>query len=208
MKPCNWCGSTTSTFVQNKSYCTDCSRKCFRECVSCHKPYPHEKYFLANETRCNSCEAKNEKRRLQRKMKIMAEENNARHFNPEYEGNLMKRNLDGNESDKSLTDEETVKLDSDGEEPDSGLELSNDDEEKYQCGVTLEKSVFDRIKAENLKRKKGDLPASEETDSKKKRKYKKRTKAVDKSEAQENLLRAIMNYQSKFPKKSTITICM
>lgn len=206
MKSCNWCGSKTNPFVKDKPYCTDCGEQCARECVTCHKPYPNEKRFSCfslNDTRCNSCERRNVKRKLQRKLKTISEENNARHFSGESERPPKKIPLDGEESDKSLTDEENLKLDSDGDDVESAGELSNDEEnhEPYNKPET----VFERMKMNmnNLKRAKED-----EEDGKKKRKYPKRGKKLEKTEVQENLLRAVMDYQSKFPKKSSITISM
>lgn len=54
MKRCNWCGKHSSAI---KHYCIDCKEHCFRECITCHKPYPSSRYFIAeNSKRCRSCQ--------------------------------------------------------------------------------------------------------------------------------------------------------
>ena len=63
---CIWCG-WRSPLVNNKPYCYHCLSSCARECASCHKPYPNLKHFETSELRCNSCEARLEKRRRNKK---------------------------------------------------------------------------------------------------------------------------------------------
>lgn len=57
---CIWCGCRAA-LVEGKPYCSCCSSRCLRECVSCHKPYPNLKYFAGSSPRCNSCQVKLER---------------------------------------------------------------------------------------------------------------------------------------------------
>lgn len=67
---CIWCGCR-APLVLDKPYCSSCSSKCLRECISCHKPYPSLKYFTGFSPRCNSCQVKLE--RVKRKKKEVME---------------------------------------------------------------------------------------------------------------------------------------
>jgi hypothetical protein len=54
---CNWCG-IAGRLMKGKPYCSRCHEKCFRECVRCHRPLPHESYFKQSDVRCNACHCK------------------------------------------------------------------------------------------------------------------------------------------------------
>ena len=71
-KTCNWCGSVFHD-EREKPYCTDCEAKCCNECVTCHKPYPSQKFFNLSETRCDSCQKRHDRAKEKRKMKQQAE---------------------------------------------------------------------------------------------------------------------------------------
>lgn len=96
---------------RNKPYCEDCESKCYRECVTCHKPYPSERYFLMSETRCNSCQKRHQKAAAQRSRK-----------------NGAKRDLRAEEDEDDDEDEREYR---DGEIPrrggDEGPYVSSDD---------------------------------------------------------------------------------
>jgi hypothetical protein len=65
---CNWCSEDNCTpFAEGKKYCVDCGKVCFRECVTCHKPYTSAKSFEKSERRCNSCETRCQNAKLKRK---------------------------------------------------------------------------------------------------------------------------------------------
>ncbi len=62
---CNWC-TNYATLLPGKKFCQQCNENLFRECARCRRPFPHEKYFDGNNTRCNSCFKKLEKERNRR----------------------------------------------------------------------------------------------------------------------------------------------
>ena len=52
-KKCIWCGGV----CEGKYYCDVCKQRCFRECKTCHKPYPSINNFPSEESlRCKSCQ--------------------------------------------------------------------------------------------------------------------------------------------------------
>ena len=76
---CNGCGER-NPFVKNKPYCIECNRRMYRECPSCHRPYPNKDDFCDdNENRiCNSCHWTYTTRQQQQSRKAMALANNKR----------------------------------------------------------------------------------------------------------------------------------
>lgn len=64
-KRCNYC-NLYNKLSTGKPYCTKCKTNCYRECRRCHKPYDDSKFFMKDETRCNSCHTKLEKERSKR----------------------------------------------------------------------------------------------------------------------------------------------
>ncbi len=56
-KRCNWC-HRWCRLEDNKPYCIQCERKCYRVCLKCHRPFPEAKYFEDDEKRCNACHKK------------------------------------------------------------------------------------------------------------------------------------------------------
>lgn len=67
-KRCCWCNQN-SKLISNKPYCRKCSNNCYKECIRCHKPYPSEKYFEKNDSRCNACQEKYLREKTKREQK-------------------------------------------------------------------------------------------------------------------------------------------
>lgn len=51
---CNWCGDVAE-LAPDKPYCVSCQDGCFTECARCHRPFPDQKHFAFDKTRCNAC---------------------------------------------------------------------------------------------------------------------------------------------------------
>ena len=58
MDTCSYCGGEDERLVDGKAYCVSCQEAMYRECIRCHFPYHHPKYFLSDDIRCNSCQTK------------------------------------------------------------------------------------------------------------------------------------------------------
>lgn len=52
---CCWCGCLSFPAFKDKTYCSPCQLKCYRECQRCKRPFPNQSYFVHDETFCNSC---------------------------------------------------------------------------------------------------------------------------------------------------------
>lgn len=53
-RKCNWCQEQLMK-RDTKKYCASCAKYCVQECTTCHKPYPHLRYFHHHQHICNSC---------------------------------------------------------------------------------------------------------------------------------------------------------
>ena len=70
---CNFCGDEQTQLAKDKLYCIDCAVVCSRECVVCHKPYPNLDKFQLNNSRCNSCQRRLERRKMMKKQESSEE---------------------------------------------------------------------------------------------------------------------------------------
>ncbi len=178
---CNWCG--TDSFVYNeggKRYCKDCEDKMFKECITCHKPYPTHHSFELNDERCNSCEKRYINSKIKREEKI----------------NLLKEKEALKEKEEEENEEEE--------------EENEEEKEQQQQQQQQQQSLNNLIKNSKVKPIKQPIKRSSlntldnflkqvQTPKKKKRK----TINDKRSEGLENLVKSIVTYQSlskeKFP---------
>ena len=56
-KICIWCRQI-NPLAPGKQYCTTCKKQCYRECIRCHRPFNHPRYFTQDNHRCNACQKK------------------------------------------------------------------------------------------------------------------------------------------------------
>lgn len=65
-KKCNWCNNPTEDFEVGKKYCKICSNNKYKECASCHRPYPNNTFFQNEEsTICKTCENRKRKGKIE-----------------------------------------------------------------------------------------------------------------------------------------------
>ena len=66
-KRCNWCGQRVA-LLPGKPYCKNCCKSAYRICPRCHRCFNHQIFFRKCATRCNACQRKYIKERLNRRL--------------------------------------------------------------------------------------------------------------------------------------------
>ena len=178
-KKCNWCGKNfIEERVQKKPYCLSCEKKCARECVRCHKPYPDLHLFNRSPRRCDSCQSTHEKAKSKKNTKV----------EEMVVGDDDDDDGDGGSSVPSSPDSQT-------DEEDGGPSLDRKTKERADmksADVSVKPDVREKkTAAGDIEQKQlGDLMQaltehhlkSQKPDGKPKRKYAKREKATTKNQ--------------------------
>ena len=231
--PCNWCGQTECKAAPGKPYCTDCSDNCVQECATCRKPYPNLKKFSLHHNRCNSCQnrhlrSKGGKKFRREEVQPQKEITPPPPQEPKEDQSSASDNESADDDDSSISS--VKELDQDDEILDSDDNSTNVTPESSKRG---DADLFKNIAGVPDKSKKDDEPAPKKSKivqktilealeasttstkpktPKKKRCYTKRTTVksdpTQLMTAQQNLLKAILEYEGLSKKKGQILISL
>ena len=111
-KKCNWCNTKTK-LAPNKPYCYRCNEGLYRECSRCHRPYPSEKYFEKNDTRCNSCQEKYLREKEKRQQKKIAIKNDKELASSDDDNSVKKRKVTEQKIDQYFPSKKKRKISKD-----------------------------------------------------------------------------------------------
>ena len=202
---CIWCG-WRSPLVNNKPYCYHCLSSCVRECASCHKPYPNLKHFETSHLRCNSCEARLEKKRKKKKVTfdLSGEEN-------------MEKSSKNVKPNKLISDDEEEVLEIGSRSPSPPSSPGSSDGESEDVKVSREhldvsaKKKKKKITGSKLKDFFGGVSKQLELSEEKKRAPKRRysRKAADADEiikAEQEFAASLAKYNRVLGKKCEFTL--
>ena len=223
---CIWCGHSEHAFEPGKPYCEDCTLKCERECVACKKPYPNLKAFALNEKRCNSCQKKYEHNKKKREMKKLEDDiENDQIKEPEEAAKDMGMENSKDDGGEEEEDDDEDEEDNDEEDNDNSIIDDRDSKAKlYGKKKSITKVVNGKKREEDINKqasikgkkasKKKNTPKMimemfEEQKKNKKFRVGRKRKITDSSqgyEAKKVLLKAIIDYNQKFPHKGQLII--
>ena len=175
MSPCNWCGDDEVEKVPGKLYCVECNMHKYKECISCHKPYPTSNAFLNHEERCNSCHKK-------------------------YQNNILKRKNTKKLNEVKNKVFKTEDSDEDEDEDDDDDDVDVDEKRSLEKDIinSTVKPIKQHIKTDPYKTKKIDVEDVKEMLQKDKdKKNTKKTKSENKADTYAKLIKSFVDYISK-----------
>ena len=233
---CIWCGNKQPKFYKDKPYCIECSAKCVRECVCCHKPYNDLSFFDLHPDHCNSCQKKMEKVKMKKEVERWEEEQRKRSMSPLIsvsDGENLQSEID--EEVSSLLDAPPTPKAQDrkAEGGENSLESTSkkskrtsrisDSSEDDGYDEDEEADLFLTKKGKKTKKKQKDATqtllklldvggkkqVSFEVNRKKKRKYNRRqvtSEEGDDSSAFEELIHSLGNYKRSCPSRTSVQV--